>query len=581
MDAQNMDATGSGRFGPLQTLVDDPRCGRIDVNGPGTGRVFSVRAGRHQQEPEIAFSSDEVIRALVERVGGRSTSGLQELTVQLPGDGVLHATLPPLTEHVVLTLSRPAPRPAHWEQLDAMGALPLELGAILTDMLRSESGIVIIGQPQSGTTTLLNVLAGALPAGAATALVDEPRELTIAHLPGRFRVKPSPEHGDTDDQRALVRQALAANPDWLVLNAALPEDLPDLLRLMSAGRPRCLVSMTISQPPRETDDLLEVLAMFASIGEAGQAPALALLADASPLLVQTRRLPARGETPWRLERILSLTGVRGGKLTARTIWTALPDTAGVSWLRIAAPARSPDADIPTLPPLERGAEADPDRWTWAGIPTGVAGQNPLAGGRGVTALLRAWIQPDRPFANVPPGGPCPTCAELDALLAPTPAGDSPAVRAVQYRRALHRGLHMYVSAALDPQRVHSGPTTVDTPRDPTWDREDGRPILRVPRVSEADFVPAAFVLHRHHFGAFAAATLRDLQDGNPRLRFYDDRDQVFELPGVAGGYRGQGPRTTVWLLRMADFPDAVTGGDEFSEIERLVFTQRWFSLRRP
>ena len=70
-------------------------------------------------------------------------------------------------------------------------------------------------------------------------------------------------------------------------------------------------------------------------------------------------------------------------------------------------------------------------------------------------------------------------------------------------------------------------------------------------------------------------------DDRPRLRLHDDRGQILELRGVGAGYRGQGARGTVWVLRMAGFPDQVREGYDFSRLERFVFDEenRAFSLR--
>jgi hypothetical protein len=63
-----------------------------------------------------------------------------------------------------------------------------------------------------------------------------------------------------------------------------------------------------------------------------------------------------------------------------------------------------------------------------------------------------------------------------------------------------------------------------------------------------------FVLHRHRFGQFVRAVLDEAADES-RLRLLDDRGQILELRGTLAGYRGQLPRATIWILRIAGVDD--------------------------
>jgi hypothetical protein len=122
--------------------------------------------------------------------------------------------------------------------------------------------------------------------------------------------------------------------------------------------------------------------------------------------------------------------------------------------------------------------------------------------------------------------------------------------------------------------------------DAEWDGEDGRPVLREPAATGGlpDRSRAFFLLHRHRFGAFVAATMGDYEQVRRRetgaapgsLRLYDDRGRVLELTGVTAGYEGAGPRGTLWVLRAADLPEGDRGPDGVTDLERTVFGERAF-----
>ncbi len=122
--------------------------------------------------------------------------------------------------------------------------------------------------------------------------------------------------------------------------------------------------------------------------------------------------------------------------------------------------------------------------------------------------------------------------------------------------------------------------------DPAWDEADGRPVLREPAGSGGitERSKAFFLLHRHRFGAFVAATTGDYEEVQRRsegaasasLRLYDDVGRVLELVGTTAGYGGEGPRGTVWVLRAAGLPEGIHWPSGETDLEHTVFGQRAF-----
>jgi len=180
----------------------------------------------------------------------------------------------------------------------------------------------------------------------------------------------------------------------------------------------------------------------------------------------------------------------------------------------------------------------------------------------------------------PPERPCPRCDAVQDEMPKT--GGAPLVAWVTRRSAPHRLLH----AALEGLPQTHSPDERRVYLDPAWDDADGRPVLREPGAGTTSRSVAFFVLHRPRFGRFVAATMGDDPTGAPHLRLYDDRGRVLELRGVAAGYRGEGARGAVTILRLAGFADAWTGADapgsrwdRESELERRVYASEHVTLR--
>jgi hypothetical protein len=273
-----------------------------------------------------------------------------------------------------------------------------------------------------------------------------------------------------------------------------------------------------------------------------------------------------------------------------------------------------------MPPAEGvprptgGPGASGGTWAdlWPALPPGRAWAD-LRGDVRQALLVHDWHArwPAAPFPVSP--ADCPVCRRLRvAPPAPAVAGGRPGpvpdpADAWEEHRALH-ALLVRELVALWASRTGAGPgaqagrarAVFGAPAAaeallaepalarfarPSWDAEDGRPVLREPDEStgSTERSKAFLLLHRHRFGRFRSATMRDFEPlyRSPRpipgpLRLYDDGGRVLELGGMTAGYGGEGPRGTVWALRVAGLPEGAGGPSGLTELERTVFGQRAF-----
>ena len=559
-------------FGPLQELIEDPLCAGIEVFAPD--RVVAIRRGQSYPE-RIAFDHDGAVRDLVERLSGFPSAGRSTMSFELPGDIFARALFPPVTEHVYLKFAKPVPRPERWMSLIDHDILPVEAARFVTEAVRARATIFINGPPSSGRTTMLNVVAGEIPEDERTAIIDDDRELTVRHRPGL--VKLPTEFDEEGRERRLLAAALRTNVGRLVMNEVLDREIAGVFAAATSRRLSVLAGVAPVEQDCEPGIVAERLLMLLQLEGVDYEAAIALLRTVAPLVIQTRY--AGEADQWRVGRIFSVVPAAGAGFALKDLWQLSPETDQLTRVPQAFTVRVQGATAADVAlQIEAEDAAETQRQRTAAQPVQV---DPFETTLQGTRLLADWIQPNVPLPIAEPERDCALCPDLARSAANrerTNTGTASALRLARWREALHRGLHGQLSLVL--ARYAGDPDFPNRLRQPHWDDEDGRPILRDPLRGDPRVSEAFFCYQRFRFGEFSMATMRHLDD-RPRLRLYDNRGQVLELSGVASGYRGQGARGTVWVLRMAGFPDELHKGNKLTRLESFVYDEknRSFSLR--
>ncbi|GAB4083921.1 ATPase, T2SS/T4P/T4SS family [Myceligenerans cantabricum] len=229
-----------GGLGPLQPYLDDPEVEEIWVNSPS--QVFVARGGNRELTTTIL--TPEQVADLVERML-RSTGRRLDLSSPfvdacLPGGERLHAVLPGITrEHLSVNIRKHVMRAAELDDLVRLGSLTRHAAAFLGSAVRAGLNVLVSGATQAGKTTMLNALAGSIPAHDRVVSCEEVWEL---RLPVRDQVamqcrQPSLEGGGEIPLRRLVKEALRMRPDRLVIGEVREAEAFDLLVALNSGIP--------------------------------------------------------------------------------------------------------------------------------------------------------------------------------------------------------------------------------------------------------------------------------------------------------------------------------------------------------
>ncbi|MGB3763638.1 MAG: TadA family conjugal transfer-associated ATPase [Ornithinimicrobium sp.] len=226
-------------LGPLHPLTADERVTDILVNG---ARGVWVDRGRGLEPAEVHLSDDAALRRLAVRLAALAGQRLDDAAPYvdglLPGGIRLHAVLPPLVDgaaHISLRIPRRVP--PSLEALRRWDMFDLGVETLLRQIVASKLAFVVGGGTGSGKTTLLSAMLSHVPHGERMVIVEDVRELVVAHphvihLQGRA---PNVEGRGEIALTTLIRQSLRMRPDRVVLGEARGAEVRDLLTAMNTG----------------------------------------------------------------------------------------------------------------------------------------------------------------------------------------------------------------------------------------------------------------------------------------------------------------------------------------------------------
>jgi Flp pilus assembly protein, ATPase CpaF len=227
-------------LGPLQQYLDDPEVEEIWINGPA--EVFVARRG----EPELTTTilTDQQVRELVEQMlassGRRLDLSSPFVDATLPTGERVHAVIPDVTRrHWAVNIRKYVVRADRLDTLVALGSLSLQAAAFLDAAVRAGLNILVAGATQAGKTTMLNALAGAVPAKERIITCEEVFELRIAHrdVVAMQCRQPNLEGAGEIPLRRLVKEALRMRPSRILIGEVREAEALDLLVALNAGIP--------------------------------------------------------------------------------------------------------------------------------------------------------------------------------------------------------------------------------------------------------------------------------------------------------------------------------------------------------
>lgn len=245
-------------LGPLEALLGDATVQEIEVLDPAT--IYVLRGG-HRERSNATFTDDERARVVLARIlalAGLSPSAEGPLfDVRLPDGAHVVAVRRPTAERGTCLHVRKAP-PKRLGREDAVrdGLLSNATLDLLEGAVSERRGVLVTGEAGSGRTSVLRLLANAIPANETILVLEDTSELG----PWQPRVVALALRAGAVATRDALRSAAAFRPDRLVIGDCRGEEAIEVV-----GAPGALVrcaSLAAVQAPTPEDGLatLEQLA---------------------------------------------------------------------------------------------------------------------------------------------------------------------------------------------------------------------------------------------------------------------------------------------------------------------------------
>lgn len=233
---------------PIRHLLESESISEIMVNPDGT--VWIEEDGHIQALSGIRFDEGALLTALeviANRFGKKLDADAPIMNLRLPDGSRLAATIPPIVHpQPLVTIRRFTSRNFTMKDLIERGMLTAGQAETLADAVRRGDNILISGGTGTGKTTLLNVLADAIPEEERILIIEDTAELYLR--------KPHviAEEAQTDTHRKpvtfddLLRAALRHRPDRIILGEIRGIEARTLLDAMNTGHRGALATIHAS-----------------------------------------------------------------------------------------------------------------------------------------------------------------------------------------------------------------------------------------------------------------------------------------------------------------------------------------------
>lgn len=280
-------------YGPLDTLLLDETVTTITIQGADRA---AVRHGHTDLEPLGALFDDEphlkkIIRRMLldARADLYEDEPIIEAGLRFHGRPVsISVALPPITFHITADVRVHPAKPLQLSDLVEAEFITEQAAQLLTAIAQSDHGFAIVGDTESGKTTLLSVLARLLPEDAATVAIERAGELHLpAHIERRVAQWPKEDRpGITFGEQ--IGAALEAEPDIMLLDEVRADEPQTITPILSQEvAPR---QIWVFRGPTDSKRLISALGMVARRGDPSRSEALVhAMYDRVPFVIVVRR----------------------------------------------------------------------------------------------------------------------------------------------------------------------------------------------------------------------------------------------------------------------------------------------------
>jgi len=316
----------------LEPLLADADVTEIMVNGHE--EIFYEKFGRLYRYPHRFESKErleDIIQSIVSKVNRTVNEASPIVDARLPDGSRVNAVLPPVAlKGPTLTIRKFPESPVTMERLIEWRAITREAASYLQDAVREKRNIFISGGTGSGKTTMLNVLAQAIPDGERVITIEDSAELQLTSLSNVVSLETRTANTEGKGEisiRQLLRAALRMRPNRIVVGEVRGPEALDMLQAMNTGHEGSLST-------GHANTVKDMLARLETMAIGGSELPLAVIrqqiASAVHLIVHVSRMPDHSR---KVTEVTAVEGLRDGGYVLRKVYAWEYDESGGGRLR--------------------------------------------------------------------------------------------------------------------------------------------------------------------------------------------------------------------------------------------------------
>ena len=233
---------------PIRHLLEAKTVSEIMVNPDSS--VWIEEDGAIQLLPGICFADGALLTGLeviANKFGKKLDTDSPILNLRLPDGSRMAAMIPPVVNpRPMMTIRRFTSRNFTMHDLIERKMLAEDQATALTEAVRRGENILISGGTSSGKTTLLNVLADAIPQNERILVIEDTAELFLRkpHVVSQEAQTDTHKNPVTFDD--LLKAALRHRPDRIILGEIRGVEARTLLDSMNTGHRGTLATIHAS-----------------------------------------------------------------------------------------------------------------------------------------------------------------------------------------------------------------------------------------------------------------------------------------------------------------------------------------------
>lgn len=222
---------------PIQHLLAAETVSEIMVNPDSS--VWIEEDGAIQLLPGIGFADGALLTGLeviANKFGKKLDADSPILNLRLPDGSRLAAMVPPVVHpRPLMTIRKFTSRHFTMTDLIERKMLTVDQATTLAEAVRRGDNVLISGGTSSGKTTLLNVLADAIPQNERILVIEDTAELHIRKPHVLSAEAQTDTHKDAVTFDHLLKAALRHRPDRIILGEIRGGEARTLLDSMNTG----------------------------------------------------------------------------------------------------------------------------------------------------------------------------------------------------------------------------------------------------------------------------------------------------------------------------------------------------------